>query len=426
MLDLNRTRTYTLEELAVIQNFDVEGVKNYMQDKPLKCKMELYSKVTGEACSEWTAWSFYRVKSSYEASLEYSKVARKQMLLGKISEEGNLMGTVGEIAVAFTGADFLQDLRDLGYDIWNIEEEEIGGWDIVIDGVGLIPIVGILGKTDEILVLFKRSDNLFELAHINRLTELLELDGVLYLKKGFHTINTAGSGISLFGQDLYKKLLNSCNRYSPFKTGYSNPILAGLQNCSEDVKYLDEFAPGTLEEIISDIGRQPGKTAEEVKEMTREAVEQARKVVEGGSKTYTVDPSMQAKDIEMGVLIDEAYIKNPTAQNMSDLIKTGSNYVGNSKMNGQFMYVVDTNGNIVIGSRAGQHMPHPTLIGGTNPTVQGAGIVEIRGGKIYSIDNASGHFKPDSSCMTSVQNAFGQLPSNVFHKDFQGYSTVGD
>lgn len=135
---------------------------------------------------------------------------------------------------------------------------------------------------------------------------------------------------------------------------------------------------------------------------------------------------MQAKDIEMGVLIDGAYIKNPTSQNMSDLIKPGSNYVGNSKMNGQFMYVVDTNGNIVIGSRAGQHMPHPTLIGGTNPTVQGAGIVEIRGGKIYSIDNASGHFKPDSSCMTSVQNAFGQLPTNVFHKDFQGYSIFGD
>lgn len=95
-------------------------------------------------------------------------------------------------------------------------------------------------------------------------------------------------------------------------------------------------------------------------------------------------------------------------------------------MNGQFMYVVDMNGNIVIGSRAGQHMPHPTLIGGTNPTVRGAGIVEIRGGKIYSIDNSSGHFKPDSNCMPSVQNAFGQLPSNVFHKDFQGYSIFGD
>lgn len=46
--------------------------------------------------------------------------------------------------------------------------------------------------------------------------------------------------------------------------------------------------------------------------------------------------------------------------------------------------------------------------------------------KIYSIDNASGHFKPDSSSMVNVQNAFEQLPSNVFHRDFQGYLTVGD
>ena len=137
-----------------------------------------------------------------------------------------------------------------------------------------------------------------------------------------------------------------------------------------------------------------------------------------GTKTYTVDPSMQAKDIEMEVLNDGVYIKNPTAQNMSDLVKPGSNYVGNSKMNGQFMYVVDTDGNIVIGSRAGQHMPHPTLVGGSNPTVQGAGIVEIRGGKIYKVDNASGHFKPDSSSLSSIQNAFEQLPSNVFHKNF--------
>ena len=71
-------------------------------------------------------------------------------------------------------------------------------------------------------------------------------------------------------------------------------------------------------------------------------------------------------------------------------------------MNGQYMYVVDTNGNIIIGSRAGQHMPHPTLVGGQNPSVQGAGIIDIRGGKIFSIDNASGHFKPDASSLTNV------------------------
>jgi hypothetical protein len=128
----------------------------------------------------------------------------------------------------------------------------------------------------------------------------------------------------------------------------------------------------------------------------------------------------------MGVLEDGVYIKNPRAQNISDLVKPGSNYIENSKMNGQYMYVVDTDVNIIIGTKAGQHMPHPTLVGGSNPTVQGAGIVEIRGGKIYSIDNASGHFKPDNSCLPSVQNAFEQLPTNVFHKNFKGYTTYGD
>ena len=70
-------------------------------------------------------------------------------------------------------------------------------------------------------------------------------------------------------------------------------------------------------------------------------------------------------------------------------------------------------------------MQQPTLICGTNTTVRGVGIVEIRGGKIDSIDNASGNFKPDSSSMTNVQNAFEQLPSSVFHRDFQGYLIFG-
>lgn len=53
--------------------------------------------------------------------------------------------------------------------------------------------------------------------------------------------------------------------------------------------------------------------------------------------------------------------------------------------------------------------------------VRGAGIIDIRGGKIYSIDNASGHFKPDKISLSSVQYAFEKLPSAVFHRDFQGY-----
>ena len=147
----------------------------------------------------------------------------------------------------------------------------------------------------------------------------------------------------------------------------------------------------------------------------------------GSSKTtWTVDPAMQAADEVAGVLKNGSYIKNPTAQNINGLIKEGSNYVGNSKFNGQYMYVVDTQGNIIIGSRSGQHMPHPTLIGGSNPQVQAAGIVEIRGGKIYKIDNASGHFKPGDGSLDAAQNAFSKLPSNVFSKKFQGYVPYGE
>jgi hypothetical protein len=85
------------------------------------------------------------------------------------------------------------------------------------------------------------------------------------------------------------------------------------------------------------------------------------------------------------------------------------------------MYVVDDGGNIIIGTRAGQRMPHPTLVGGSNPTVRAAGVVDIRGGRIYSVNNMSGHFKPGTSSLAAAQEAFGRLPASAFHKDFVGY-----
>lgn len=53
------------------------------------------------------------------------------------------------------------------------------------------------------------------------------------------------------------------------------------------------------------------------------------------------------------------------------------------------MYVVDNNGSVIIGTRAGQKMSHPTLIGGEDPQVKATGIVEIKGGQIYKVDKWS-------------------------------------
>ncbi len=141
---------------------------------------------------------------------------------------------------------------------------------------------------------------------------------------------------------------------------------------------------------------------------------------------YTVDPSMIPDDEAAGVLRNGEYVINPTAHNINDYINEGSNYLGNKNMNGQYMYVVDMDGNIIIGTRGGQRMPHPTLVGGSNPQVQAAGMVEIRGGKIYSINNASGHFKPGNECLGIVEDTFSNLPQKVFSKDFQGYLPYGE
>ena len=137
---------------------------------------------------------------------------------------------------------------------------------------------------------------------------------------------------------------------------------------------------------------------------------------------WTVDPSFRSADEAAGVLVNGSYIKNPTARNLSDSVTaSGKVRVDGQLANGQYMYVVDPSGNIVIGTRGGQRMPHPTLIGGSNPQVQAAGIVDIRGGKIYSVDNASGHFKPGNGSLQNAESAFGGLPSNSFHTDFKGY-----
>jgi hypothetical protein len=90
-------------------------------------------------------------------------------------------------------------------------------------------------------------------------------------------------------------------------------------------------------------------------------------------------------------------------------------------MSGQFMYVVDDGGNVIIGTRGGQRMPHPTLVGGPNPSAQATGIVDIRGGRIYSINNASGHFKPGAGSLEAAERAFSNLPAEAFHRNFQGY-----
>lgn len=139
------------------------------------------------------------------------------------------------------------------------------------------------------------------------------------------------------------------------------------------------------------------------------------------SPSYSVMPDMNAADRERGIYGTNGYKKNPTAKNINDAIN--GNYIGDKHTNRKFTYVIDLNGNIIIGERngngtTGTATPHPTLIGGKDPKVIVAGILDVRGGKIYSFDNLSGHFKPNIKSLEAAKEAFEKLPKSLFHKKY--------
>lgn len=119
------------------------------------------------------------------------------------------------------------------------------------------------------------------------------------------------------------------------------------------------------------------------------------------------------------------YFKNPTATNLESAAKDNAIFIEGSKANGQYTYILDKNGEIIFGKRSNpndssKRSPHPTLIGGKDPVVQNAGMITFRNGKIYSVDNNSGHYRPNIQSMGKVDSALQRLyesnPS-LFHKD---------
>ena len=95
-------------------------------------------------------------------------------------------------------------------------------------------------------------------------------------------------------------------------------------------------------------------------------------------RLYSVVSEMSKLDQDRGTLVNGSYIKNPSAKNITEYINE-TNYLGNGgkkgALNGQYMYVIDENNNIIIGNRLPGEvvpkygLPHPTLIGGKNPQV---------------------------------------------------------
>lgn len=140
----------------------------------------------------------------------------------------------------------------------------------------------------------------------------------------------------------------------------------------------------------------------------------------GGSQPYAekygVVQKELAKDKRDPDIYDKktGYFKNPTATNLNDSIVGEHVEIDGKTPNGPITYVLDTDGNIIIGKRcnpndSGKRSPHPTLIGGTDPQVQCAGMLNFKNGKIVSVDTNSGHFRPNPQSLPKVEAALDNL-----------------
>lgn len=141
------------------------------------------------------------------------------------------------------------------------------------------------------------------------------------------------------------------------------------------------------------------------------------------ARSYAVCKDMREWDEKRGIYSKKhGYTKNPTAKKLTELIN--GNYIVSKRECIHIPYVITTKGDIIVGRRNGNGKdgdptPHPTLIGGKNPKVKCAGILEIAGGKIKSIDVNSGHFKPNKKSLPEAKKILEKLPKKLFHKKYE-------
>jgi hypothetical protein len=117
------------------------------------------------------------------------------------------------------------------------------------------------------------------------------------------------------------------------------------------------------------------------------------------------------------------YFKNPTATDLLESVKDNKVLYRMKEADGYFMYVLREDGKIIFGKRSNpnnkrKRSPHPTLIGGKKPKVQCAGIIHFIDGKIKSVNNSSGHFRPNDKSLSLLKDKLYREFRELLYKNY--------
>ena len=277
---------------------------------------------------------YFKLESASESWSQYFLVALEQVIKGKYADESNIIGTVGEVGVAFTGLDVVQDLRDLSYDVTNWEWSWGHVGETALDAVGLVPIVGVLSKGDTATVLIKHTDKVYELRKVAKLDNLLEtikkIDGSIT-----DLVGSANVVFKSLGQEvsasLYKALDNvkiNNNRYA-LATGYDTVFARAFDDLADEAKELYDLSPTAVQQAYrkailksTDMTGKVVKNEDEITEAGRKAIADEKAAVlagESGSNT-SFTGKLRGEDVTLyDVNVQEITLKKRSASELSQL-----------------------------------------------------------------------------------------------------------
>ncbi len=97
-----------------------------------------------------------------QAQRDYVNRSVEQLVLGNYSDEVTLLGTGLQVATAFVGLDLPGDVRDVIHDITHWENSKEHAVKTLIDAAGILPVVGVIGKLDEVAAVAKAMKPIME------------------------------------------------------------------------------------------------------------------------------------------------------------------------------------------------------------------------------------------------------------------------